>query len=344
MDTLGIGWFEMEQQAVVAVGTTVLAPLVRGSNFYWPFLLASLAIAILVYFRARPPGASLLAGLLRAGLDRRIWAAPSATADYRYYVTNGILHTALMAPLIVSSAATGFLLSDALAAVFGPIETPVIGPFAIKLAYTIAFFVGFDLGHFVSHYLQHRIPLLWEFHKVHHSAQVLTPITATRLHPVDLFLMTLGRNLGAGLASGVFFYLGAGEVGVYTFLGTHALLAVYQMIGHLRHSMVWLSYGPLNGILISPAHHQIHHSALPEHRNMNNGFTFTLWDRLFGTFCAPEKGMTFPMGIGDGSDGAWHRVGRMYWWPLVNAVRLLRGREAIGTESVPRADAGQALP
>jgi len=44
------------------------------------------------------------------------------------------------------------------------------------------------------------------------------------------------------------------------------------------------------------------------------------------------------MGIGDGSDGAWHGIGRMYWWPVANAVRLLRDREAIGTESA--ADAG----
>jgi len=334
----GIGWSELQYQVVAAVGATVLAPFIRGSGFYWPFLLASLAIAILVYVRARPPGAFSLAGMLRAGLDKRIWAAPSARVDYRYYVINTVLYALLMAPLIASSAATGFLLSNALTAVFGPIETPVIGPVAIKVAYTVAFFLGHDLGHFLSHYVQHRIPLLWEFHKVHHSAQVLTPITATRLHPVDLILMTLGRNLGAGIATGVFFYLGAGEVGMYSLLGAQGLLAVYQMIGHLRHSMVWVSYGPLNGILISPAHHQIHHSALPEHRDMNLGFAFTLWDRLFGTFCAPEKRMTFPMGIGDGSDGAWHGIGRMYWWPVANAVRLLRDREAIGTESAT--DAG----
>ncbi len=334
----GTSLSELGLQAVAAVTITVLAPLFRQSSFYWPFLLTSLAIAVFVYTMMRRPGVFSLAGLLRAGLNPRIWAAESAKADYRYYVINNILCAVLLLPLIATSAAVGLLLSESLAAVFGPIETPVIGPVAIKVAYTVAFFVGYDFGHFVSHYLQHRVPLLWEFHKVHHSAQVLTPITATRLHPVDLFLMTLGRNLGAGLGIGIVFYLGAGEVRMYTLLGMTALSAVYHMIAHLRHSMVWVSYGPLNGILISPAHHQIHHSALPEHRDMNNGFAFTIWDRLFGTFYAPEKGMSFPMGIGDGSDGAWHHVGRMYWWPVVNVARLLRGREAIGTESVTRAD------
>jgi sterol desaturase/sphingolipid hydroxylase (fatty acid hydroxylase superfamily) len=329
---------ELGQQVLAAITFAVLAPFIKGSSFYWPYLLASLAIAVFVYTMTRRPGGFSLTGLLRAGLNRRIWAAESAKADYLYYVINSILYAVLLVPLIATSAAVGLFVSESLAAVFGAIETPVMGPVASKVAGTVAFFVGYDFGHFVSHYLQHRVPLLWEFHKVHHSAEVLTPITATRLHPVDLFLMQFGRHLGAGLGIGVVFYLGAGEVGMYMLFGISAIMAVYQMIGHLRHSMVWVSYGPLNGILISPAHHQIHHSALPEHRDKNMGFAFTIWDRLFGTFYAPEKGMSFPMGIGDGSDGAWHHVGRMYWWPVVNVVRLLRGREAIGTKSVTRAD------
>ena len=31
-----------------------------------------------------------------------------------------------------------------------------------------------------AHYLQHRVPILWELHKVHHSAEVMTPITSGR--------------------------------------------------------------------------------------------------------------------------------------------------------------------
>jgi sterol desaturase/sphingolipid hydroxylase (fatty acid hydroxylase superfamily) len=333
---LGPGWEALVQQAAVVVAKPVLAFLFRDSIFYWPYLLASLAIAVLVYILARPLGALSLGRMLRAGLDRRIWLAPSAKADYRYFIINGILFppfVLLIAPLIVSSAAAGYLLSDALVALFGPIETPVMGPVAIKVAYTIAFFLGYDFGHFVAHYLQHRVPLLWEFHKVHHSAQVLTPITSGRQHPVDLFLFGLGRNLCAGLATGVFFYLGAGAVTVYTFLGMHVLMAAYHAIGHLRHTHVWVSYGPLDGILISPAHHQIHHSALPEHYGKNNGFALAIWDRLFGTLCLPEKGMSFPMGLGDGTDGKWHEVARMYWWPVVNAVRLVRsGGRPLGAE------------
>src|ERR1039458_8498353 len=34
--------------------------------------------------------------------------------------------------------------------------------------------------------LFHAIPALWEFHKVHHSAEVLTPLTEMRTHPVEI--------------------------------------------------------------------------------------------------------------------------------------------------------------
>ena len=41
------------------------------------------------------------------------------------------------------------------------------------LAYTVLFFIAYDFGRFVAHSLLHDIPCLWQFHKVHHSAEVL---------------------------------------------------------------------------------------------------------------------------------------------------------------------------
>ena len=37
----------------------------------------------------------------------------------------------------------------------------------------------------------HKIPILWEFHKIHHSATSLNPITQYRLHPLELLINTL---------------------------------------------------------------------------------------------------------------------------------------------------------
>ena len=53
----------------------------------------------------------------------------------------------------------------------------------------------------------HRIPALWEFHKVHHSAEVLTPITFYRSHPVDMLVQTVAEALASGIVTSVFLYV-----------------------------------------------------------------------------------------------------------------------------------------
>ena len=129
----------------------------------------------------------------------------------------------------------------------------------------------------------------------------------------------------ARLATGIFFYIGGGEITFYTFLGVHGLVGVYRLIGHLRHSHVWLSYGRVGYLLISPAQHQIHHSALEKHWGRNCGFALAIWDWMFGTLYVPKEREYFPMGLGDGSEASWHGVKAMYIKPLVGAARLLFG-------------------
>ena len=48
----------------------------------------------------------------------------------------------------------------------------------MTLLYTVLFFVAYDFGRFVAHSALHDVPVLWEFHKPHHTAEVLTPMTA----------------------------------------------------------------------------------------------------------------------------------------------------------------------
>ena len=93
---------------------------------------------------------------------------------------------------------------------------------------------------------------------------------------------------------------------------------MFSLIGNLRHSQVWLSYGKtLNRWLISPAHHQLHHSADVQHRGCNRGFELAIWDRLYGTLCVPSDApQHIQFGLGDETDGRWRSVGKLYVWPF----------------------------
>ncbi|MSO66043.1 MAG: sterol desaturase family protein [Alphaproteobacteria bacterium] len=304
-------------RATLAVLEPFLAVLRSNSTFFWPYLLSFVALAAVVGAVQAGPLWRRPGRFLRALLPaKRIWWHPSARADYRYYVVNGILFPVLFAPLVVSSAWLAGATQAGLTALLGPVAEPLAVAPTFRLILSVAFFLAYDLGRYLAHGALHALPLLWEFHKVHHSAEVLTPLTNNRAHPVELIIMALGANVLVGLVTGVFLYAAGGQAAVYTVFGLHAAIFVYNLFGNLRHSHVWLSYGPLNRVFLSPAQHQIHHSTRREHFGKNRGYALALWDWLFGTLYLPRGREEFTMGLGDGSDARWHSVRQMYGLPF----------------------------
>jgi len=316
-------YLEQLWQVTQTISRPFVAFLYSGSVIYWPYLVSTLILAIGISLILAHGSLSAAVGSLRQLFSPKIWWAPSTKADYRYYIVNSFVFGLIFAPLIVASAEVGFWIDTRLAAWLGVLAEPLLEPTTMRVLYTIIFFIAYDFGRFMAHWTQHEIPLLWQFHKVHHSAEALTPMTSFRVHPVDLIIMGTGGNLFGGIITGLFFYISAGEVTIYTFLGTHLLIAIYNMIANLRHSHVWLDYGVLGYIVISPAQHQIHHSTETRHIGKNCGFAFAFWDAMFGTLYVPKSRETFAMGLGDGTDGQWHTVRRLYLWPAQMAWQMI---------------------
>ena len=66
------------------------------------------------------------------------------------------------------------------------------------------------------------------------------------------------------------------------------LLALLYLVSHLHHSELWIAFtGRLGRIVLSPAHHQIHHSADPAHFNRNFGNTLAVFDWIAGSLYVP---------------------------------------------------------
>ncbi|MDE0943767.1 MAG: sterol desaturase family protein [Alphaproteobacteria bacterium] len=290
----------------------------HDSFLYWPFLTTALILALLVYVVQRRDGGS---GFFQRYFSRRIWGHPSAKADYKFYYINGVLFPAIFAPMILSGAWIGGWAQTGLQMAFGPGPNFLTGTWT-TVFYTIVFFLVYDFGRYLAHFVLHRFDILWQFHKVHHSAEVLTPFTAFRAHPVDLIVMATFPALTTGLVNGAFNYWSGGAAGYYLFFGLHALVFIYNLVGNLRHSPVWLSYGPvLSQIVISPAQHQIHHSIEERHWGCNMGFALAIWDAMFGTLYIPKGRETFAMGLGDGTESSYHGVIGMYWQPIRNVFK-----------------------
>src|SRR6516165_2401889 len=123
-----------------------------------------------------------------------------------------------------------------------------------------------------------------EFHKVHHSAEVLTPLTAGRVHPLDdAISFLLAGVMGASHFSLCRSLLGSNAV-MFGVFQLNVLVVIFYFAGfHLRHSHVWLPYKGIWGkLFVSPAHHQVHHSVAQRHWDKSLGFVFAMWDSLFG--------------------------------------------------------------
>lgn len=310
-----------------------MAFLQRDSYLYWPFLLST---AVLVWFVAKTSR-----GGAAGFFDRRIWWHASARADYRLYFLNALLFPALASVLLFGDARIPVVLNDWLGLHPESTQHP-LSEAVLRLLFTLSIFIVYDFGRFLGHCLMHDVRALWEFHKVHHSAEVLTLITSFRVHPVELLIMAWIPSLLTGLTAWLFNLAGA-QVSVYTFLGLHIVIWAFNLIDNLRHSPVWLSYGPAVGKwLVSPAHHQLHHSWEAQHMGCNRGSNLAIWDRLYGTLYVPGlKPERFRMGLGDSTEALWHRVGHMYFAPVLNCFRTLReasvrsSGNARGTGSLP---------
>ena len=307
----------------------VMAFLQRDSYLYWPFIVSTLAIMVVAaYYAARAQDGRTWRRQFGDYFSAGVWWHPSARADYRLYFANALVLPLIFGWLLFSDAHVAGLIDSLLGRQAVSATPAATAGIAAKLLYTVVFFVAYDFGRFAAHCLLHDVPALWEFHKVHHSAEVLTPMTAFRAHPLDLLVMAWVPALTTGLATWVFNLFSAGPVGFYTFLGLHVALWAVNLIDNLRHSHVWVTYGPLAGRwIVSPAHHQLHHSCEPHHMGCNRGFSLAVWDRLYGTLRMPEaRAETFRMGLGDGTEPGWHSVRRMYLQPLSAAVARLTRR------------------
>lgn len=149
-------------------------------------------------------------------------------------------------------------------------------PFWIRF---VVFFVLKDLLEWGVHNLLHRVPWLWEFHKVHHSIEQLDWIGNFRFHWLEIVVYRSLTYLPLAV-------LGAGGNVIL------AIAVVATLIGHLNHSNLCLSWGPLRYVLNSPRMHVWHHARKwPADRPSGANFAIclSLWDWLFGTAWWPSE-------------------------------------------------------
>ncbi len=288
-----------------------------GQRLHWLYLLSALAGAVAVYLLAAP-GPRSLRGLLGHCFPAAVWRHRSARLDLLYFLVHRITWTALALPVLAAIALwTANDLRWLAGTWLGLPPLPAAWQAAAPLASALALLLAVDLALFGAHWLMHRVPWLWEFHKVHHAAPVLTPLTAYRFHPVEETLTGVLVSLASGGTYGLLAALWPAQLEPARLLGTAAGTAVFYLAFYnLRHSHVWLPYPRwLSHLLVSPAMHQLHHSSEARHRGRNLGFAFSLWDWLAGSLYVPRGRERFRLGLG-GEETAYDSLAALYLRPF----------------------------
>tara|TARA_B100000676_G_scaffold307543_1_gene366255 strand:+ start:1134 stop:3152 length:2019 start_codon:yes stop_codon:yes gene_type:complete len=247
------------------------------------YLASALLIAFCVKWAAKRFGNSDVGPPL---FSRKIWWSPSARLDYMIVALNQVVTVGLAGRLLTKLAVATLLFESMHIWFDGRIATGQNLPgWAIAAIFTVTLFLLDDLAKYLVHRAMHRIPLLWCFHKVHHSAETLNPLTVYRTHPLEGIIFAFRATLVQGTSIATFFYFFGNRAELITVLGVNAILFAFNAAGsNLRHSHVWISYGrSLERVFMSPAQHQIHHSIAPRHCDKNYGAVLALWDWLGGS-------------------------------------------------------------
>lgn len=264
------------------------------------FLLLTVLIAFVLYLRLHREERS---GFFSWLVPKAIYLHRSHMVDVKIYLFGRVLSSFRIVGRIGITATIGAGTTAVLSDFFGTSGELVDPSFWQMALLTLLFALVADFCTYWVHRLHHENPVLWPFHSVHHSAEVLTPLTLYRKHPVYDFIGSMAKGCLYGLTTGVVVYAFFGKTSVLVYGGANLVYFAFNAVGsNLRHSHIWMSYGPvLERVFVSPAQHQIHHSRAAKHHDRNYGEIFAFWDWMFGTLYIPQGREFVEIGLADRS-------------------------------------------
>ncbi|HTH49566.1 MAG TPA: sterol desaturase family protein [Candidatus Limnocylindria bacterium] len=153
-----------------------------------------------------------------------------------------------------------------------------------------------DLWTYWWHRVCHLVPLLWRFHRVHHSDPQMDVTTANRFHLGEIILSSLLRLPLLALL-GIHF----GELVLY-----ETLLQVVVQWQHANIGLPPTLDRLLGSLVVTPGMHKVHHSREQPETDSNFASLLPVWDLLFGSRRWRSDPEHIRLGL-DGLDGAAHQ-------------------------------------
>ena len=181
-------------------------------------------------------------------------------------------------------------------------------PVWIKLIVGVALL---DMVTYWFHRTAHKVPLLWRFHRVHHSDSSMDASTNFRSHPIELLFWFGTSNIVASAIFG----LDLLTLGLYFLVATPFFFLEHSNFRFPK----WLDK-TLGLIFTTPNLHKVHHEQDQYYTDSNFSDIFILWDRIFGTYKhKPVEEIKFGLKEFDGEK-------KQTFWYLMKSPFISMGR------------------
>jgi sterol desaturase/sphingolipid hydroxylase (fatty acid hydroxylase superfamily) len=204
-----------------------------------------------------------------------LWNAENLTINY-----NKWKHARKNAMFILTAAPIQFVLGLAFVAVFHWNQVHHYGllnwiPFHQSLlAEFVVTFVLLDLFEYFYHVLMHKYKILWRFHVVHHSDEVVDVSSTLREHPGETAIRLLFTILWIAISGAAFWALILRQfIQIFSNVLAHSNLRLPEKLDRI-----------LGWVFVTPNLHHVHHHDKQPYTDMNFGDVLSIWDRMFGTF------------------------------------------------------------
>ena len=293
-------------------------------RIFWGYLLSATVIAFLWL---RFACSIDLCQSCKVIFNKEIWFSKSAKTDYLVMFLNSLILT-IISPRLLAKATVAYFIYDLVSVGlqgtrYFTMEQP---QWFIAFGFTFSLFVFDDFARYWVHRWMHTVPILWSFHKVHHSATSLNPFTIFRTHPVEIIIFSIRSAIVQGFTTGIFFFMYGNQVSLLIILGASVFTFSFNALGsNLRHSPISIRYWrPIEYVLMSPAQHHIHHSIADEHRNKNYGVALSIWDWLFGSISFTKVNEKYVYGLGNKTKKDVHNLKSIYLKPFKEVLHIIR--------------------
>lgn len=153
-------------------------------------------------------------------------------------------------------------------------------PFVVQF---IAIMFLTDMVQYWVHRAFHRVPWLWKFHSVHHSARSMDWMAGARMHFMEILVLRSMTVIPM-------YVLGFSAAAMNTYI-----FVVYLYSTFVHANLSW-RFPVLEKILVTPRFHHWHHGIEEAAVDVNFSIHFPLLDKIFGTYHFPKD--QWPEGYG----------------------------------------------